>query len=383
MAPQDVQASDKGLAGLLLTIDTVFNLTSQLQSTTTTARPTPNNSRSTSDTSSSNTNIDVLNLAYDAAKLLKAHSTKVSLLIINKPFTPSAIATVLRELAAGPLPALGSAAELCDEFLLTKLMVKELRWRIHNVFTEFTNLVQEIPRNGETLTAAQKNGSTTDSSGNKGSLASTGVLWKACDDLMALKTMGIAGLVVKQAENYRATLQDALEELQEWAEEEDDSDDDDADDAYSDDEQVDPAQKAIDDMFNNQRHIPKDDVNNIRSRLDITLKRLKLMSLMITAVTKRRFKTLPAPPLSPKIVSTLDDMLDVLKKLPDLTDELANAFYELDVVEIDRRMDEVFLTGFAAAEYMLNDWKGKEDEFTDWVCTFYRDAFRCEDQSGW
>ena len=33
---------------------------------------------------------DPLDVIHDASKLLKAHTTKLSLLVINKPFTPSA-----------------------------------------------------------------------------------------------------------------------------------------------------------------------------------------------------------------------------------------------------------------------------------------------------
>lgn len=104
------------------------------------------------------------------------------------------------------------------------------------------------------------------------------------------------------------------------------------------------------------------------------------MILMHQAVIKRRFKTLPTlPRLDPESTSAeadsrtiqcLDEVLQVLKKIPDITDELANAFYELDAVEIDKRMDECFFTGFAAVELLVNDWAGKEDEFTAWARKF-------------
>jgi hypothetical protein len=174
--------------------------------------------------------------------------------------------------------------------------------------------------------------------------------------------------------------------LQEWGDEEDDEDEGaDEDDDHNSDEEgeengVSAAQSAIDSMFANQRHIPRDDTNKIRERLDSSLKRLKLMILMHQAVIKRRFKTLPAL-LSPesisapteadkRLVQCLDEVLKVLKKIPDITDELANAFYELDAAEIDKRMDECFFTGFAAVELLVNNWAGKEDEFTAWARKF-------------
>jgi hypothetical protein len=103
---------------------------------------------------------------------------------------------------------------------------------------------------------------------------------------------------------------------------------------------------------------------------------------MYQAVSKRRFKTLPPlphPELPPElkgksdgdpgIINCLDEVLDVMKKIPDITDELASAFYELDTKEIDKRMDQCFFTGFAVAELLIKNWEGEKDEFSTWVCS--------------
>jgi hypothetical protein len=100
-----------------------------------------------------------------------------------------------------------------------------------------------------------------------------------------------------------------------------------------------------------------------------------------TAVIKRRFKTLPDLPHpelppdlqsteDPGIVSCLDETLGAMRKIPDITDELASAFYELDAKEIDKRMDECFFQGFAVAELLLKNWEGQNDEFTTWATKF-------------
>lgn len=231
------------------------------------------------------------------------------------------------------------------------------------MFIEFGTLVKAIPLDGQILSKDAKNG--TGKAEGKGSLASTGVVWEACDGVMALKSLGMAGLVIKKAEEYRDLLADALEELHEWGEEASDEDDE-----GSDEEQ--------DDIFGFQRHIPSEDPEKIRPKLQSSQKRLRLIITMYTAVVKRRFKTLPLLPLptlptelksndDPGIISCLDEVLDVMKKIPDITDELASAFYELDGKEIDRRMDECFFKGFAAAELLLKNWEGEKDEFTIWV----------------
>jgi hypothetical protein len=109
---------------------------------------------------------------------------------------------------------------------------------------------------------------------------------------------------------------------------------------------------------------------------------------MYEAVVKRRFKTLPHLPHpellpelraksqdDPGIASCLDEVLDVMKRIPDITDELASAFYDLDATEIDKRMDQCFFTGFAVAELLIKNWEGQKDEFSTWVCSYGLHAF--------
>jgi len=353
---------EQDLAALKAIVSTTSTLISQLQSTA----PAVDNSKH-------QTNANALDLAHDSASLIRAHTTKLSLLIINKPFTPTAISTILRELVAGPLPGLASAIELCPAWKYTKAMSTELQYRARKVFSDFDTLIQAIPLDGQILSDDAKNGTGTEN--GKGSMAITGTVWESCDGVMQLKTLGVAGLVIKKAEEYRDLLKDALEELQEWAEEESDGD------GEAVDGEEDPAQAEVDSIFGSQQHIPSDDPESIRPRLESAMKRLRLLILMYQAVVKRRFKTLchlPHPELPPElkiksdedpgIINCLDEVLDVLKKIPDITDELASAFYELDTKEIDKRMDQCFFTGFAAAQLLIKNWQGQKDEFSTWVC---------------
>ncbi|KAI6082757.1 hypothetical protein F4821DRAFT_206031 [Hypoxylon rubiginosum] len=326
---------------------------------------------------SSPESVDALSLAHDSATLIKAHTTKLSLLIINEPFTPSAITKVLRELVAGPIPALASAVQICDADKYTTVARQDLAWRCHRVLKELKSLVEIIPLNGKILPNAQKNGG----NGDRGSMAATGVVWAACDDVILLKKLGIAGLLIKKVEEYRDTLKDILEELKEYSEEVDDEDDDDDADAGQDD-QVDnvtdqmqnthiSTQQMLDDLMN-PRHIPRDDPDKIRERLESCLKRLRLTTLLYTAIIKRRLKGVPlSPTTAPATVTQrLDEVFPLLKRLPHRFGEVACAFYELDRDTIDRAMDSCFFDAFAASEMLMKPWEGQRDEFTEWAEKF-------------
>ncbi|KAI1775905.1 hypothetical protein F4818DRAFT_391504 [Hypoxylon cercidicola] len=322
---------------------------------------------------------DALSLAHDSATLIKAHTTKLSLLIINEPFTPSAVTKVLREVVAGPIPALVSAVQICDADKYTTVARQDLAWRCYRVLKELKSLVEIIPLNGKTLHNAQKNGS----KGDRGSMAATGVVWAACDDVILLKKLGIAGLLIKKVEEYRDTLKDILEELKEYSEEVDEEDDDDADDADA--GQGDEVGNVTDQMQNthistqqmlddlmNPRHIPRDDPDKIRERLDSCLKRLRLTTLLYTAIIKRRLKSVPIPPTTTQtpVTQRLDEVFPLLKRLPHRFGEVACAFYELDRDAIDRAMDSCFFDAFAASEMLMKPWEGQRDEFTEWAEKF-------------
>lgn len=380
MADTEKKAGDE-LAILKSTVENIKNLIKQLQASTKASEDVKEGSPAEEKEQSKHADINAIDLAHDTASLIKAHSTKLSLLIINKPFTASAINKVLRELVAGPLPGLASAVELCKAAKYTKAMSEELQWRVKKVLTELSTLINAIPLDGKILSDDKKNG--TGKSSGKGSLASTGVVWDACDSVMGLKTLGVAGLAMKKAEEYRDLVKDALEELQAWAEEESDDDEDDdensGDSGDEDDEKKNP-QDIVDDLFGSQPHIPKDDPEKIREKLESSMKRLRLIILMYQAVEKRRFKTLPYLPHpelpaqlkekaseDPGIIECLDEVLARMKKITDLTDDLASAFYELDSPAIDKLMDETWFTGFATIELLIKNWEGQKDDFTTWV----------------
>ncbi|KAK4100086.1 hypothetical protein N658DRAFT_497808 [Parathielavia hyrcaniae] len=320
-------------------------------------------------------NIDALSLAHDSAALIKAHATKISLLIINEPFTPTAIAKVLRELVASPVPSLTAAVELCTPRQYTQIIQQDVAWRAGRVLKELKELLLRIPKDGRVLSDAKKDASS-GAVGGRGSIATTGVLWSACDDLMAFAKRGFAGNLAYKVEQLRDTLKDVMEELKEWGDEEDDEDgddaegDDDVDDTHG--AETNDAQAILDGLMGSQRHIPRDDPEQIRQRLDSCLRRLRLTTLLYQATVKRRIKPLPSLPRdsSSDIPARLDEVVSVLNGIPDKFGSLAMAFYELDTSEIDRLMDECFFDAFAASELLVKPWEGGKDEFSDWALRF-------------
>jgi hypothetical protein len=360
--------AERDLMSLKTTVENVSSLIAQLLAAIK-AESFPKDEKNPSE-------VNAIDLAHDAAKLIKAHSTKLSLLIINSPFTPTALMTVLREVSSGPLPALATSVELCDPRIYTKVMRSELQWRVEKVLVEFQALVGDIPLDEKVLSNERKNG--TMAGMGKGSLAATGVVWGACDEVVELKGLGIGGLMIKKVEQYRDTVKDALEELQEWGEEtsEDEEDDDEVHEAaVNGNGSCNSAQDAIDDMFQDQHHIPANDVHKVRKRLEYTLRRLKLINLLYQAIIKRRLKTLPAMPhtsASSTITTRLDTLMPLLSRIPDSVDDLASAFYSLDDPGINTLMVECFSTASAAGEVLDTSWEGEKDEFSVWSEKFVK-----------
>ena len=336
--------------------------------------------------------INALNLAQDSVTLIKAHSTKISLLIINEPFTPTAICKVLRELTGGPLPALASAVELCDPNRYTRTVRRDLAWRSLKVLKDLGDLVGKIPADGKALTGDKKSGPGGGAAGAKGSIPVTGQLWAACDSVVDLTKLGVSGYLVQKAEQFRDTLQDVLEELIEWRDEHDEVDDDDADDDTVDDDgtneddsnavngvadqldstHISDTQEIIDELMNASQHIPAGDPDKIRPRLDDSISKLRLTTHFLKALIKRRLKTLPTlPPSSPSdIPRRLNQLFDLLKELPDRSGNVAMAFYELDSDAIDQAMNECFLRASLSSGILQDTWSGQSDEFSGWVLKF-------------
>lgn len=196
--------------------------------------------------------------------------------------------------------------------------------------------------------------------GSRDTLASTGVGWEACEGLIELAGMGLRGLVVKRAEEWRDMVKDAVEELKEWGEEGDD------DDGEEDDEfEEDGIQDIIQEMFGANK-LPRGH-EELRVQLEMTLKKLKLVVTLYQAIIKRRLKTLPSlSDIDPEITHRVDELMPALKGLPDKVDEIASSFYEIDGVQAQESLDSLCDEACGAVRLVSQNWLGQEDEFSGW-----------------
>lgn len=311
-----------------------------------------------------------LHVLRDSATLLKAHTTKLSLLLINKPFTPSAVAKIIKDVASTCLPAMTSAVDICLPDTWSVLLRQEAQARVRVVMREmqaFLNEVTDLAQAEQGPNQSKQKQST--QARTRDSLTSTGVVWDACDAVIALEVLGIGGLAVKKAEQYRDMIKDAIEELKEWAEGDDDDDDDD-DYAASDDES-----DSIDNLFAAANKLPADRAD-LRAQLDTSLDKLKKIGMLYTALAKRRLKPFTsAVAASTPNIKVLDELLDKLKQLPEQVDDLASAFYDLDTEQIATQLSACLETARTAAALVKQDWNGKEDEFTAW-CAKWNQAMQ-------
>jgi hypothetical protein len=122
-----------------------------------------------------------------------------------------------------------------------------------------------------------------------------------------------------------------------------------------------------------QQYIPRDDPEKIRERLDSCLKRLRLTKLLYQATVKRRLKTLPSLPLPSQgddsdVISRLDEIMRLLRSLPERFGSLALAFYGRE--EIDKQMEKCSLGAVTTSEQLLKPWTTGKDEFSDWALKY-------------
>ncbi|KAF2865932.1 hypothetical protein BDV95DRAFT_632043 [Massariosphaeria phaeospora] len=333
--------------------------------------------------SSSASPVDVPN-PLDAIRatttLLRSHTTTLSLLLLTPPLTPSAIIKKIGDVSSGALSGMvavaASAPQPGQRDELGTWMRAEVRARVRRVLVAWGDVLVLVRLFAERREVLQKNKHATSKGKDEGPtedekqdvLAATGVVWEASDALLQLCADGVVGLVVKKAEEWRATLMDAVEELKEWGEDVEDDNEDNSgedDDGFADE----------DDLFGAENKLGKDDTE-LKALLDTSVKKLKKIGMLYQALIKRRLKTFPtsatATPTgtsnesSPNPIPTLDQLMTLLKAIPDTVDELASTFYDLDDEEVRQTLDKCCGEAKSAVGLVKQSWGGKDDEFTAW-----------------
>lgn len=340
------------------------------------------NSAQTSDTTTAELS-NPLDVIKATTTLLRSHTTTLSLLLITPPLTPSAIIAKIGDVSSGVLSGLVAAASYTpqagqqgDVGAIMRTEVKAQVRRVLATWGDMLTLVLKMAENRQTAPVGRKDTGPSESE-KQDVLSATGVVWEACDALLKLCTDGIVGLVVKKAGELRAILLDAIEELKEWGEDVDDDDDEDNDAAEHSDEDE-------DDIFGASNKLGKDD-KQLKQLLETSIKKLKMVGMLYQAIGKRRLKTFPAPTMMAVVATSasngvngaasassatpsqkLDDLMALLKRMPETVDDLASAFYDLDEDEAKQTLEKCCDEAKKATELVKQSWTGTDDEFTAW-----------------
>ncbi|KAL2054938.1 hypothetical protein ABVK25_004760 [Lepraria finkii] len=302
-----------------------------------------------------------LALLSDASKILKAQTTKLSLLILNKPFTPSAITFILNSLSNGCLPGLVSALELCPAAQYSRLLHQHIRSSLLRIMMELLNLIESIPQDGHGIEEM-----------GRGILASTGVLWQECDKMVDLASTGLVKMANQKVEESHGLLKDAVEELEAWDPDEEDMDSD-TDSVSSSKQNLTPV-PAHDDstLASTFEHLSLSPAAALRKRTLVTLRTVRVL---YPALKKRRISTFPNISSSstldalptPSQIRALDSLADHTQSFTESADEVAGALYEGDEEKVKRRLETLRGAAEGCAMAVKRGWKDEEDDFTGWA----------------
>jgi len=185
-------------------------------------------------------------------------------------------------------------------------------------------------------------------------LPSTGKIWGACDELIALKATGLNGVVRDRLQSSDETIKDASEELATYykrhtpgssaSSSTDRSGEGDDEGGGGDDD--DPFWDYSDDFppSNAPKYQKKEILHpEVARAIDAFIKRLKATTLLFQAVKKSRLTASlapqPDPALTtspnPEVVKRLDGMVDIAEEMVALVDEVVGEYYEHGFEDID------------------------------------------------
>jgi hypothetical protein len=301
---------------------------------------------------------NALALLASAATLTKAQVTKLSLLALNKPFSPREIAFVLKKLSSECMPALVIAAQLCLPTQYGHCVWKAVCSGVEDGLRELAGLVHDVPVDERGVERAR----------GRDTLGNTGVLWGVCDGLIALGEEGVRGVAGKRVEESRGLVVDAVGELEGWLE---DGADDLAERVEGLELEGDEDEDEDEDMFGEAKPASK----AIRLLGKKSVEVLKLLALLYPALVKRRVKRFPEIHAkvevdgfpSTRLIEELDGLVESTHKLSEDADELAGALYAGDEGVVEERLKTLRAETRRVAERYRKTWEGGEDEFSAWV----------------
>lgn len=252
-----------------------------------------------------------------ATKTLRAQVTKLSLLTVTTPFTPSAIATCTQPLNDSILMSLVTAALLTSPQRFTDAFQAECHSLSRAVLRELLSLVKLV-------LARSKDGQPTAALSEikkKEVTEATGRVWELCDETIAFAENGLPHFTAKKSNQWLDLMKDAVKELTEWDPENEADENDIFGDAYSDDDESNPAEESSSN--------PSDRATISAGVKDQALKVLNRIPQSVHVVVKQRLEKLKMSDqeLSSETRATLDLVLDRIRRVSELIDESAEGMY--------------------------------------------------------
>ncbi|KAL4956210.1 hypothetical protein BDW69DRAFT_159110 [Aspergillus filifer] len=311
---------------------------------------------------------DPLPLLSAAAAALKSQVTKLSLLAITSPFTPSAVTTILSTLNESVLPSLVTASLLITPSSHTKAFQSEIRILASTALKETALLIKEVQ-----VVAEEKADKSLDNPEKDTVTVAAGRVWDACDVLVDIAAKGVIGFVVRRAEEYRDLVRDAVEEIEQWDPEDDD---DFFDDLFGEDG---CPRKGGDDKDEDGGDDDEDTAAQQARKKD-ALRILKPVAQIYPALISNRLKKGPTA-LEPSTVGILESLLKNLQQIPNHIDEVAGALYEDDVENYTSELKKTKSCASKAIDLVTMPWGSKSDpnaqedagdKFTTWSKTWIK-----------
>ena len=276
-----------------------------------------------------------------AASSLKSQVTKLSLLAITAPFTPSAVTTCLTSLNESILTSLVTAAHLTTRELFTLSFSLECRSLTAATFRDLQALIQLL----ETRSRDGKPKVDISETQKREFTEATGRVWDDCDKLAPLAKEGVPGYVVRKSKQWLDLMKDAVKELEEWDPEENFDDDDPFGERLSDDEGDDESDDA-------------DDGDRAAISAGVKEQALKVLHRIpqsIHVVIKQRLEKIDLtiqPPL-PEHMMHLDTILKRSRHISELIDESAEGMYLGDLELCLKKAGEARATTIEVVESVI------------------------------
>lgn len=323
---------------------------------------------------------DALPLLTASSDALKSQVTKLSLLTINTPFTPSAVCTVLSALNESVLPSLVTASLLVIPKEFTKAFHAEIQILTDLTLKELASLIGKVKavadkKDKEKSEDPKKKEE--DSSEKDVVTIATGRVWDSCDILIDLATNGVVGFVIRRVEQWRDLVRDAVEEIEEW----DPDEDDDAffEEMLGDDGKKESGDGNYKDFEEDGDDDDEEDTVLSHANKKSALRVLKPVGQIFPAIATNRLKDAGDKPLSSAAeVSKLESLITNLQSIPEDIDEVAGALYEAKWDRYAQFLIKVKGEAAKAVELVAFPWDAgvdgqkAEDKFTTWSKTWLK-----------